>query len=70
MKDMISNDMLHEFYSGIDIQCVFSTFKNRQTRLHRKGKILKSKLQLNLHCVWPKPIFCCNVERAEIERQV
>ena len=48
---MISNDTLRDSYFGIDIQCVFSTFNNRQRRLRRKGKILKSKLQLNLHCL-------------------
>ena len=61
---MISNDTLRDSYLGIDIQCVFSTFNNRQIRLRRKGKILKSKLQLNLLCVWPRPYFCCNLEIA------
>ena len=67
---MISNDTIRDSYSGIEIQCVFSTFNNRQIRLLRKEKILKSEVQLNLHCVWPKPIFCCNLEIAYIERQV
>ena len=54
---MISNDTLRYSFLRIDIQCVFLTFNKKQTRLCRKREILKSKLQLNLHCVWPKPIF-------------
>ena len=54
---MISNDILHDFYQGIEIQCVFLTPNTRQTRLRRKRESLKSKLQVSLHCVWPKPFF-------------
>ena len=64
MKDMISTDTLRDSYLGIDIECVFPTFNNRQMRLRHKGKNFKVEALIEFILCLAKAYFLLQSEIA------